>query len=211
MDKELILSSHYFPCIAYFVYLAKYEEGIIDLGENYQKQSYRNRCRIYSAQGALDLVIPLITSSKTALNDVHIEMKSKWKTKHWRALCMAYNSSPFFDYYSIELKEVFFNEENNLSIFNRQIIKHLCIEIGIKPKINTSNIYINPLENHLDLRGSLHPKKNFKQISTYPRYTQTFESIQGFLPNLSIIDLLFNEGPESITYLQTIIEAQNLQ
>ena len=207
MDKKLILSSHYFPCIAYFVYLAKYGGCTIDLGEHYQKQSYRNRCRIYSAQGALDLSIPLITSSKTALKNVHIEMKNKWKTKHWRALCAAYNSSPFFDYYSIELKEVFFIEEKNLSIFNSQILKHLCGEIGIKIKVNTSNIYINPLENHLDLRGSLHPKKNLKQISTYHRYPQTFESIQGFLPNLSILDLLFNEGPESITYLQTIIEA----
>tara|TARA_Y100000385_G_scaffold291948_1_gene374456 strand:- start:1643 stop:2266 length:624 start_codon:yes stop_codon:yes gene_type:complete len=206
MDKELILSSHYFPCIAYFVYLVKQGTATIDMGEYYNKQSYRNRCTIYSAQGPLDLVIPVIKSSRMALKDVCIEMKNNWKSKHWRAICAAYNSSPFFEYYSIELKNVFFNEEKKLSLFNSQLLDHICGEMGIDTKVNTSNIYINSLENQVDLRSSLHPKKNFKYISTYPKYTQTFESIDGFLPNLSILDLLFNEGPESINFLQPITE-----
>ncbi len=205
MDKELILSSHYFPCIAYFIYLARYKKANIDVGENYEKQSFRNRCSIYSAQGSQDLVIPLVKSYNTPIKDVNIDMRNNWKIKHWRTLCAAYNSSPFFDYYSIELKNVFFIKEKSLSAFNIMLINHICKEVGIKIKLRISDNYLNPKTNQIDLRSSLHPKRCFKHLTSYPEYTQTFKSIAGFIPNLSILDLLFNEGPESLTYIETII------
>ena len=110
MLNQVILSSHYFPCIAYFAHLVKYPDIIIDIGENFLKQSYRNRCIIYTSNGPLALSIPVIKKNNTPMKDVLIDVKEDWKTKHWRAISSAYNSSPFFEFYCDELKEVLSKE-----------------------------------------------------------------------------------------------------
>ena len=205
MLNQVILSSHYFPCIAYFAHLVKYPDIIIDIGENFLKQSYRNRCIIYTSNGTLALSIPVIKKNNTPMKDVLIDVKEDWKTKHWRAISTAYNSSPFFEFYCDELKEVLFKEYSSLANLNRGLLEHICNELGITNNIIISETYITIKDSELDLRSTLNPKQTFKGSDTYPRYIQIFEAKYGFQSNLSILDLLFHEGPESLNYLTNLI------
>ncbi len=201
MKKRILLSSHYFPCIAYFACLVNNKPSIIDFGEHFVKQSYRNRCLIYSANGILPLSIPLKKKGKTPIKEVVIDNSSEWKTLHWRAISSAYNSSPFFEFYADDLKKVFFTEHKNLIEFNTHLLIHLCKEIGIDIQFKTSSTYINAEEKDLDLRVTLNPKTKTDIVIEFPRYIQTFESKLEYKENLSILDLLFHEGPETFNYL----------
>ena len=118
MSKQVLLSSHYFPCIAYFAYLSKYGTSLIDTGEYFVKQSYRNRCIIYTANGPLSLSIPVIKKNKTPMKEVLIDYSDGWTTNHWRAICSAYNGSPFFEFYSDDLKNILFKEYTSLVELN---------------------------------------------------------------------------------------------
>ena len=204
MSKQIILSSHYFPCIAYFAYLVKYQNVIIDTGEYFLKQSYRNRSIIYTSNGPLAISIPVIKKSKTPMKDVLIDAKENWKTHHWRTLSSAYNSSPFFEFYCDDLKQIFFKEHVNLTNLNTDLLNHLCNELEIENKFQTSETYITTKESDLDLRSALNPKKTFTGSDFYPRYIQTFEAKHGFQKNLSILDLLFHEGPQALNYLKSL-------
>ncbi len=205
MFNQVILSSHYFPCIAYFAHLVKYSNIIIDTGENFLKQSYRNRCIIYTSNGPLALSIPVIKNN-TPMKDVLIDVREDWKTKHWRAIRSAYNSSPFFEFYCDELKEILFKEYSSLANLNRALLEQIYNELGITNNIITSETYITIKDSELDLRSTLNPKQIFKGSDTYPRYIQIFEAKYGFQSNLSILDLLFHEGPESLNYLTKILD-----
>ena len=205
MFNQIILSSHYFPCIAYFAHLVKYPDIIIDTGENYLKQSYRNRCIIYTSNGPLGLSIPVIKKNKTPMKNVLIDVNKDWKTNHWRAISSAYNSSPFFEFYCDDLKEVLFKEYSSLANLNKALLEYICNELGVTNNVLTSETYITIKDSELDLRSTLNPKKTFKGSDTYPRYIQIFEAKHGFQSNLSILDLLFHEGPESLNYLTKLI------
>ena len=205
MFNQVILSSHYFPCIAYFAHLVKYPDIIIDTGENFLKQSYRNRCSIYTSNGPLALSIPVIKKNNTPMKDVLIDVKEDWKTKHWRAINSAYNSSPFFEFCCDEIKKVFFKEYSSLANLNRALLELICNELSITNNIILSETYITIKESELDLRSTLNPKQTFQGSDTYPRYIQIFEAKYGFQSNLSILDLLFHEGPESLNYLTKLI------
>ena len=205
MFNQIILSSHYFPCIAYFAHLVKYPDIIIDTGEHFLKQSYRNRCIIYTSNGPLALSVPVTKKNKTPMKDVLIDVKEDWKTNHWRAISSAYNSSPFFEFYYDDLKEVLFNEYSSLANLNKALLEHICNELGITNNVITSETYITIKDSELDLRSTLNPKQTFKGSDTYPRYIQIFEAKYGFQSNLSILDLLFHEGPESLNYLTKLI------
>ena len=204
MSKQIILSSHYFPCIAYFAYLVKYPNTVIDTGEHYVKQSYRNRCIIYTSNGPLAMSIPVIKKNKTPMKDVLIDAVDDWKTSHWRAISSAYNSSPFFEFYCDELKQILFKDHSGLTNLNTTLLQHICYELGIKNRSKTSETYITAKDADLDLRSALNPKKEFTASNSYPRYIQIFESKHGFQKNLSILDLLFHEGPESLNYLNNL-------
>ena len=205
MYNRIILSSHYFPCIAYFAHLVRYPNIIIDTGEHFLKQSYRNRCIIYTSNGPLALSIPVVKKNKMPMKDVLIDVKEDWKKNHWRAISSAYNSSPFFEFYCDDLKEVFFKEYSSLTNLNKALIEHICNELGIIKNVITSETYITIKDSELDLRSTLNPKKTFEGSDTYPRYIQIFEAKYGFQSNLSILDLLFHEGPESLNYLTKLI------
>ena len=205
MFNQVILSSHYFPCIAYFAHLVKYPDIIIDTGENFLKQSYRNRCIIYSSNGPLALSIPVIKKNKMPMKDILIDVKEDWKTKHWRAISSAYNSSPFFEFYCDNLKKVLFKEYSSLVNLNSALLEQICGELGITNNIITSEKYITIIDSELDLRSTLNPKQTFQGSDTYPRYIQIFETKYGFQSNLSILDLLFHEGPESHNYITKLI------
>ena len=204
MEKTIILSSHYFPSIAYFEILVNNQSIVIDYGEHYLKQSYRNRCLIYTSNGSLALSVPVIRKNKTLVKDVLLELNSNWKKTHWKAISSAYNSSPFFEFYEHDLKTVFFKEHQTLPELNNELLKHICSEIGIITTINTSMVYINIDETNLDYRNLIDAKKSYVQADSYPRYIQTFEEKHGFIRNLSILDLLFHEGPETLNYMKAL-------
>ena len=204
MEKRIILSSHYFPCVAYFACLINSNWSIIDFGEYFVKQSYRNRCLIYSANGALPLSIPLEKKGKTYMTEVGIDTNSDWKTLHWRAISSAYNSSPFFEFYSDDLKKVFFTKYNSLIEFNTGLLTHICKEIGMSSKLKTNSTYINAEDRDTDLRSILNPKSKCDIAIELPRYIQIFEAKHGYIENLSILDLLFHEGPETYNYLKRL-------
>lgn len=205
MFNQVILSSHYFPCIAYFAHLVKYQDIIIDTGENFLKQTFRNRCIIYTSNGPLALSIPLIKKNNIPMKDVLINFKEDWKIKHWRAISSAYNSSPFFEFYCDKLKEVFFKKYSSLTSLNRALLEQICYELSITNNIITSETYITIKDSELDLRSTLNPKQTFQGSDIYPRYIQIFEAKYGFQSNLSILDLLFHEGPESLNYLTKLL------
>lgn len=204
MSNRILLSSHYFPCIAYFATLVKSPNVNIDIGEFFVKQTYRNRCKIYTSNGPLGLSIPVIKKNKTPMNEVLIDTKEDWKTNHWRAISSAYNSSPFFEFYCDQLKKVLYEKHLGLTDLNRALLIHICDELGIPISFKTSDVYLTSTDSDLDLRSEIHPKKKIKGSDTYPRYIQIFETKHGFQRNLSILDLLFHEGPESLNYLSCL-------
>ena len=213
MDKKkiVVLSAAYLPPLQYFTKLLMYDEVIIDAMENYQKQSYRNRCNIYGANGLLALSIPLIhdKTEHTAVKDMKISNDYNWQKIHWRSIESAYRCSPFFEFYEDDFKSFYTDEYSSLLHFNMELL-HKVIDL-MKLEVNISNTldYIPDYGNDVDdFRNSIHPKqKYFKPDPDFNpiRYIQVFENKHGFLPNLSIIDLLFCEGPHAIDNLKECI------
>lgn len=204
MKEQAIFSSHYFPCIAYFKALTNHPTIHIDLGEYFIKQSYRNRTVIYTSNGSLALSIPVIKKNKTAVKDVLLDEQNDWRTTHWKAIKSAYNSSPFFEFYETELKQVFFKEHLKLSELNNSLLVHICNEIGLCLDLTYSNKYIESTEGNKDYRTIIDPKKTIDEVVNYPRYIQIFEEKHGYQKNLSILDLLFHEGPETLNYIKAL-------
>ena len=182
----------YFGNISYFRKLANSDSPVIDLGEHFLKQTLRSRCEILGANGILSLSIPVIKSkgSKTPVSEIKISETEDWRRIHWKAIESAYGSSPFFDYYGMEVKELIFNAENNLEAFNLAIIERVSIWLDLELNFTTSKVYIDPA-NNLDLR-----KDPFNEDENkIKRYTQVFAKNGEFYPDLSILDLIFCEGP----------------
>lgn len=204
------VSTTYLPPIALFASILNAEKISIEQHENYIKQTYRNRCHILSANGILPLSIPVIKTNgnHTKVKDIQISNINNWQTNHWRAIESAYNKSPFFLYYRDELEKFFINRFDNLLIFNTELLKFFFRKIGIKTEIIHSDDFL-PIDNKLiDLRYQFSPKK--EELLQFPHYYQVFEEKSGFVPNLSIIDLLFNEGPETGSYLESVKEINSL-
>lgn len=198
----MLLPLSYFGPIEEFVYLAKNESVTYEVKENFVKQSYRNRCVIYGANGLLRLTVPLVLKSreKTAMESIKISYAENWQSHHWRSIQSAYKNSPFFVYYEELLAPLFLEQYEYLKDLNlktNEVIKQ-CIQLSTT--INLSEEFTPYIEG--DLRLSIHPKKG--STLTFDRYIQVFEEKHGFHENLSILDLLFNEGPSALLYLQNV-------
>lgn len=192
----------YFGPIEEYSFVAQNEVLQYEVHEHFVKQSYRNHCKIYGANGTLKLTVPLVLKSreKTPMKDVKIAKNEQWQAHHWKSIQSAYKNSPFFDYYHEQLLPIFLDEYHflmDLDLRTNEIIQS-CI--GTNCQITKTNSFDSYSDN--DLRLALHPKK--APIKNTPRYIQVFEEKHGFQPNLSILDLLFNEGPQAIFYLQNL-------
>lgn len=201
--KKILLSTGYFPPVQYFSKLIKYENIFIEKYENYIKQTYRNRCIILSANGLQTLSIPIKKESgrKTKISDIKIDYTTNWQKNHFRSISSAYFSSPFYEFY-IDAFLIFFEKKYKyLFDLNLDIIKALLGELEEYKNIYFTKSYIsNP--NFDDFRTKIHPKKNFPDLDFVPKkYTQVFSEKFEFQKNLSILDLLFNEGPAGIGFL----------
>ena len=195
-----LLSTAYFAPISYYSRLLSDDSTvIIEKHENYSKRSYRNRCTIYTANGLLDLVVPVVKSDKPKIpvTEVEISYDTPWQKLHFKAIESAYRRSPFYEFYIDDLM-IFFNQRHRyLYQFNMQILRTVCDLIRAPLQIQESAHYIKSVaEGITDLRNSIHPKQNQLTTDSLPRYTQVFANKWGFKPNLSILDLLFNVGTE---------------
>ena len=197
----VLLSTAYFaPIVYYSLLLSDDTEIIIEKHENFNKQSYRNRCTIYTANGLLDLVVPIVKTEKLKIpiSEVEISYDTSWQKLHFKAIESAYRRSPFYQYYIDDLM-IFFNRRHRLLYdFNMQIMQKMCSLIKIPFHVRESDEFVKSGEGIIDLRDSIHPKKHDRAESEhpFPCYTQVFADKWGFKPNLSILDLLFNVGPE---------------
>ena len=198
----LLLSTTYFGPVQWYQKLNRYDHVLIEHHEHFQKQTYRNRCLIATAQGVQALTVPV--SGDEALISDH----GNWRHVHWQALQSAYGDSPFFEFYEDDVRPFFEDRRwRTLYEFNMDICLTMCRLLDIHPHIQPTTTYIIPSGEDkrgglLDLRSSIRPKHPAEDPDFQPQpYYQVFREKHGFLPNLSILDLLFNMGPEAIFYL----------
>lgn len=198
-----LLPVSYFGPIEEYGILAKANLVEYETCENFVKQSYRNRCLVMGANGMLRLTVPLVLKSreKTPVKDIRISNSEKWQSHHWKSIYSGYKNSPFFDYYESELLPLFLNEYKYLLDLNFKTNEVIQSCLGLNTSVQASKSF-KPYHQDGDLRLTIHPKKT--PITETPRYIQVFEEKHGFVPNLSILDLLFNEGPQALIYLQNL-------
>jgi len=208
-QESFLFSSAYLAPISYYTAMANCNIAYIEQWENYRKQSYRNRCVIASPQGKLALTIPIIKphENNRLIRDIKISEHGKWQHLHWNAIVSAYNNSPFFLYYEDELAPFYEKKHTFLFDFNMELNKIMCEDIGIEPIIKLTDSYISTNNDTIinDLRESINPKiAAQEQLKGYQKrpYYQVYQEQLGFLSNLSIIDLLFNMGPEGLLVLK---------
>ena len=217
-----LLSTAYFPPIEYFAVIANSRKAEIESGEMYQKQSYRTRCHINGANGLLVLTLPVLRSAlkeegssshKMPTAELKIDYSKPWLLQHKRALEAAYMSSPFFEYYMDDIYSVLDSGEENLLDMNTALTLKIAELIGIGTPVELSGReFIMPGSDILvkegisDFRDSIHPKREsdlLERLKLNKPYWQVFTNKQGFIPNLTILDLLFNEGPNAISFLES--------
>ena len=199
MLNNPLLPTAYLAPVKYYAILLQAKNCSIEHHEHFIKQSIRNRCEIYGANGELRLTIPKERkgSSKTIISEIKISYKDDWQKLHWNAIKSAYNSSPFFEYYSNEL-EVFYQEkESNLIIFNNKL-QEVILDLLQEENNSTPTVEYLHSGNFTDLRNH-----DFT-LEDPEKYNQVFMEKHGFIPNLSILDLLFNLGPETSDYLHNL-------
>jgi hypothetical protein len=199
--NSVLLSTAYLPNIDYFTQVLNYDIVLIEACENFQKQSYRNRCTILSANGRLDLSIPLQKNAdKELISQKKISYAEKWQTRHWRAITSAYKNSPYFEFFEDEFRPFYHENFELLLDYNTQLLKTILKILRKKKEIQLTENY--QTEHHLqDLRDVIHPKHE-PVVKTFKPYRQLFNEKFPFEQNLSVIDLLFNHGLNSKDYLE---------
>lgn len=198
-----VIHPTYFPNIAHYIAIANANEVVFEMEDNFLKQTYRNRTYILGANGKLSLNIPVIHSQKNRqkYKDVKVFNEEKWQNQHWKSLLSAYRTSPFFEYYQDELQPVFHQKANFLLDFNLKCFEVLCDCLQLVCNTSKTKTFQKNIENKVDLRYLVNAKKEVP--FTFESYTQVFSNKHGFIPNLSILDLLFNEGPNALNYLES--------
>ncbi|MCM1313365.1 MAG: WbqC family protein [Bacteroides sp.] len=221
---DIYLSSAYLPPVQYFTKIVAGGRCFVEQYENYVKQTYRTRCVIDSPNGPLSLTVPVEKpdTAKCLMKDVRLSEHDNWRHKHWQALASSYFNSPFFEFYQDDFRPFYEKRWDFLMDFNEALMEKCCELIDISPQCCRTECYMPPAnEEHKtednalygsaaetvsgirDFRTSLSPKSDWRLDSEFvpEKYYQVFAHKHGFLPNLSIIDLLFNMGPESVIVL----------
>jgi hypothetical protein len=206
-NKKILLSTACFPTVQYFSKLVRFEKIYLEQFENFTKQTFRNRYEILGANGTIPLVVPVVKGrgSKIKIRDLRISYDTGWQRNHWRTIFSAYNSSPFFEYYKNDILPYFEKPWNFLFDFNLEILETLCGLLEIKPNLVLTEDFEKITDETLNFREAISPKKHRAETDlqfTPQPYTQVFHEKFVFVPNLSILDLLFNEGPNSLNILE---------
>lgn len=205
MMKEVLIHPGYFGSIAQYVAMGKAEKLWFEHTDNFQKQTYRNRTYIYAANGKLALSIPIKhTGNKTQhqkYREIKIENDFPWQSQHWKSIQTCYRTSPFFEFYEDDFVGLYKKKFKYLLDFNYE-----CLEVILNTleweiiSEKTSEYQKQVSQDVLDARGLINAKSDINL--EFEPYTQVFEQKEGFISNLSILDLLFNEGPNSDIYLK---------
>lgn len=197
-----LISTAYLPTVRYMSVLAKYGAATIEQYETFPKQTFRNRTTIATGNGLMMLNVPVSRPSgnHTTTAEMVVSYHEPWNIRHWRAISSAYNAAPYFLYYKDELEEILMHQYEHLLQLNEALLNYLLKRLKITCQLEYTLSFIKETASYVNLRESLTTKKDDPSI-TYPHYSQVFESRHGFLPNLSVIDLLFNLGPEAKSYL----------
>jgi len=210
MDKRILLSTSYFGPISYYSKFLLPLDIWIEKHEHFIKQSYRNRSVIYGANGPVSLTIPVKKGSfhKIKIAELEIDYSKDWQINHWRAIESSYNSAPFFQFYSDDIKKFFETDTKLLFEHNLNIIQSILKLIHLPADILFTDKYQVYTTHSKDYRMDLRPKNPPEDTLFKPiRYFQVFDNIHGFMPDLSILDLIFNAGPETLDILlKTIID-----
>ncbi|MDA8874780.1 WbqC family protein [Winogradskyella sp.] len=199
----MLLHPTYFPNIAHFVALIKSKEVVFEVCDNYQKQTYRNRSDIYSANGKLSLSVPVSYTQKLRqkTKDVLISSVDDWQSKHLKSFDSAYRMSPFYEFYIDDLMPIFKTEFKYLLDLNLKCFELLTKALELEISTRLSEDFTIPDNSSYDFRNLVNTKKN--NAFQFNKYTQVFTEKHGYINNLSILDLLFNEGPNAINYLES--------
>lgn len=216
--SSTILSSAYFAPVQWYQKLNRYDEILIEAYDSFIKQTYRNRCLIATTNGVQALTVPVermtdaipndgtAAPGKCLMKDVRISDHGNWRHLHWNALQSAYGESPFFEFYADDIRPFFERRWTFLYDFNMEICAKMCELLDINPSIRPTDSYLpadsGTLLGVTDMRDAIRPKHPLPDNDFTPRrYYQVYERKHGFIPNLSILDLLFNMGNESVLYL----------
>ncbi|WP_029285022.1 WbqC family protein [Pedobacter sp. R20-19] len=203
MQNTAILPLFYLPPVGYFSLLQKVgQDFLIEKNEHLAKQTYRNRASIYSPNGKLDLTVPIVKGAKnhTKVKDVRISYDFKWQRLHWLSLETCYRSSAYFEFYEDELARFYHEKFDFLFDYNLELLTWLGKKLKLPIEFNVTSTYQDDIPAELDYRGMMSPKKA-EEHANNKHYYQVFEDRHEFLPNLSIVDLLFNQGPQAKLYL----------
>lgn len=201
-EAGVVLPMLYLPPVEYFAQLIKHKTNVlIEREEHFIKQTYRNRAHIYSPDGVLALAVPVVKGAKvhTKVKDVKISYDFNWQRLHWLSLQNCYRRSAYFEYYEDDFAVFYNGHYENLFDFNEQLLKLILRLLKIKVEYRYTDEYQPEYPGMADLRLTLNPKHP-AQFDQKP-YFQLFEERHGFLNNLSIVDLLFNHGPQAVNYL----------
>ncbi len=201
-EKNLLLSTAYFPPLSYCSLLTQSKQLFIEAQETYPKQTYRNRCIILTANGLQNLTVPVKkpNGNHTRTCDVKISYDEDWQNQHQKALLSAYSAAPFFDHYIDFFAPVFEKKHSFLLDLNQEILTLLQQILRMNQLVRFTETFEKRSINCIDARFLIHPKKTQNQLITEPYY-QVFSDRFGFQPDLSILDLLFNEGPQAVSYI----------
>jgi hypothetical protein len=202
IEKGAVFPLFYLPPVEYFVQLNTYKPDIvIEREEHFPKQTYRNRANVYTPDGVLTLTVPVSKGSKnhTKIKDVKISYDFEWQRLHWLSLQACYRSSAYFEFYEDELIPFYEKKFDYLFDYNEQLLQFILKAIKIKTPLSYTESYEHEYPQLIDFRTSINPKKE-SAVAQKP-YFQVFEDRKGFQKNMSIVDLLFNQGPHSINYL----------
>ena len=202
-SNKVLLSTTYFGPVQWYQKLHRAEHVIIEQWESFQKQTYRNRCLIATTNGVQALTVP-VEKNAECIKDLRISDHGNWRHLHWNALQSAYGESPFFEYYQDDIRPFYEKRWTFLLDFNEAIRQKMCELIDIAPSVTFTTAYITDPQAIAvsDFRTAINPKHPAQDDDFETKtYYQVYQTKHGFLENLSVLDLLFNMGPESIFYL----------
>jgi hypothetical protein len=204
---KVLLSTAYLPNIQYMFYVINSENVSIERHENYIKQSYRNRTRILTANGVLDLVIPVKKTDNLNISNIEISYQENWQIKHLRAITSASKNSPYFDFFEQEINELYTIKPEKLFDYNLLQLNTILKILRIKKNIQLTNEFVKESIDQIDMRYLIHPKLDYasdlqSNETINKPYYQTFGDKLPFCPNLSILDLIFNQGIETGNYFK---------
>ncbi|MEX0315308.1 MAG: WbqC family protein [Allomuricauda sp.] len=200
---KTVLHPAYFPNLASFAVLIQ-KKVIWEMHDNFQKQTYRNRCYICTDRGKHMLNIPIKhvggTEGRQKYIDIKIDDSYNWRKLHWRTLETAYRTSPFFEFYEDDIRPLYEKRESSLFEFNLKTIKVIADCLGVEISFEKTRVYEKEITQNSDVRFLIKAKKEPNFL--FQQYSQVFEERHNFVSNLSILDLLFNEGTNALNYLK---------